>query len=262
MTGPSEHASWSARNWVLAIAAVFVLQVQLIVLLGERPVDPPRRGAPFQAMLDESVAPVLVAAPEYDDPALFALPSFHGFSGRAWMPAPAAPHRYHEWSEPQRWLQPPLNLLGQTFVQYVKDITGTPLALTQKPAPQTARPDVEAQPVWLPERSTMQIQSRASTRRPVEVPALPDWPCNDVLVPTEVEILVDARGRVLSAVLKSDSGLPEADAKALEFARDLRFNPGQPDEPANVLRLVFQWRVVPAPAGGSTNAAPATAPSP
>jgi TonB family protein len=83
---------------------------------------------------------------------------------------------------------------------------------------------------------------------------LPDWPFPDVLARTEVQVMVDGQGRVLSAVVLGESGLPAADARALQAAHAIQFGPTPEAAPVSGL-LEFFWRTAP------TNA-PAMPPKP
>jgi hypothetical protein len=95
-------------------------------------------------------------------------------------------------------------------------------------------------------------------------PALKSWPASDLLTNSEVRVAVDPDGYVMSAVLLSRSGLPEADIKAFELAKSTRFQPLRKRKPGelpaadegdfDVGTLIFQWHTVPEP---GTNSPPA-----
>jgi hypothetical protein len=89
---------------------------------------------------------------------------------------------------------------------------------------------------------------------------LPSLTFNDVLAPSKVQALVDAEGKVVSAVLlpsenpietlgRTDKG----DTNALAVARGLRFSPSSR---LTVGQLIFNWRTVAPPATNSPAAAP------
>jgi TonB family protein len=73
----------------------------------------------------------------------------------------------------------------------------------------------------------------------INLPSLQD---NDVIAPSEVQALVDAGGDVVSTVLLESSGFQNADDKALELARSLRFTPSSG---LTFGKLVFNWRTIP-----------------
>jgi hypothetical protein len=79
---------------------------------------------------------------------------------------------------------------------------------------------------------------------------LPPWPYTDVIAPSKVQVLVNAAGDVVSAVLLP-SGNPsevhdaDADRRALDLARAARFAPASG---LTVGQLVFDWHTVAPPA--------------
>lgn len=255
MNGVAPKAPWSRRQWVGWIAASFAAHLGLIWLLAERPGLPPPSGPRFQATLAESLSTALARLPEFDDPALFALPSARGFSGAGWMRLPPLEHQYHEWTEDQRWLMPSASEYGQAFVSYVRAATSRPLAMTEMSPPEVAAPEIPARPDWLPQRSTLRITGLLAARRLLRQPALPVWPGDDVLARTEVQVMVDERGRVIAANLLAECGLPAADRRAVDLARECAFAQ-MPNAGLTVGNLVFEWATV-----SATNA-PANSPVP
>jgi hypothetical protein len=78
---------------------------------------------------------------------------------------------------------------------------------------------------------------------------LTNWPYADVIAPSKVQVLVDAAGNVVSAVLlPSENGFTAADhydaadQRALELARALRFTPSAR---LTFGRITFNWQTVP-----------------
>jgi hypothetical protein len=90
----------------------------------------------------------------------------------------------------------------------------------------------------------------------IAIPKLPAWTNADVLAPSRVQVLVDARGNPISAVLLSSSGLKAADQRAVEIARDLTFGADQEaltnhphDADAGLATgwVIFSWRTLAPP---------------
>ena len=82
----------------------------------------------------------------------------------------------------------------------------------------------------------------------------------DVIAPSRVQVLVDAIGDVVSAVLlppddseAAASHYDAADQRALELARAMRF---APSSCLTVGRMFFYWHTVPPPATNSPAASP------
>jgi TonB family protein len=92
---------------------------------------------------------------------------------------------------------------------------------------------------------------------------LPPQTNADVLPDTKVQMMVDARGRVLSPVVVTSCMNPDTDKTALDFAETARFEPIKAAAIGTVIpdkitfgTMVFEWQTVPPAA---TNA-PATSP--
>jgi TonB family protein len=102
----------------------------------------------------------------------------------------------------------------------------------------------------LAQTSTMRIEGGLARRRLLTPISLQSWPYADVLAPSVVQALVDAKGSVVSVVLLSSSGSEAANQRALELARAARF---APSPGLTIGRLVFNWHTVAPPA---TNAPP------
>ena len=119
-----------------------------------------------------------------------------------------------------------------------------------KPKPVFNSPDVSPEPAFA-ERSAVQVDGDLAQRRMLNDLNLPDWPYADVIAPTKVQVLVDAGGDVVSAILLPSNGTARADRydvadqRALELARSARFAPGAG---LTVGTLTFNWRTVPPPA--------------
>lgn len=235
-----------SRRWWLAVTAAVTAQLALLWWFGDaRPVQPRRADHEprfwLVPALDKAVAELL-------NPTLFPWSGPHGFSGPAWLGITPPRHQPFEWTEPPRWL----TLDPQT-------LTGLPAA----PAPlPSARLDLLPGGVTevrapfdalaenrLPTRSCVVVRGELAGRPLRSGLAPPAQPFNDLLPDTEVRVVVDAAGRVQSATTLSRSGLPAADATALDLARTARFAPLARDEiPAlQTGTLVFRWHTVPAP---------------
>lgn len=243
------------HRWLLWAAIILAAQVGFIFWLGaRRPVTP---------RVPHSTPPTALAA-EYDselaalsDPTLFALPHWQGFSGTAWKLTPRVGYVAADWSEPMRWLPLPAEKLGSSFRQLVADNPAPPLSLTEKTPPRLAALEFATDFFPLPTQSTLRLEGALAGRALLAPPELKSWPAADVLAASEVRVLVDAGGHVVSAVLLAGCGLPAADQRALELARAARFEPlpdGARERLAHPLanlkrgKMIFQWHTV-APTG-------------
>lgn len=240
------------HRWLLWAIVILTAQVGFIYWLGARHPVAPR--AP-------NTTPPIALAPEYDaelaalsDPTLFALPHAQGFSGTAWKLTPRVSYTAADWSEPLRWLPLSTEKLGSSFRQILADNPTPPLSLTEKTAPRIAALEFASDFFPLPAQSALRVEGALAGRALLAPLELKSWPAADVLAASEVRVLVDAAGNVISAVLLTGCGLPAADQRALELASAARFEP-LPDGDrerlahplANLVRgkMIFQWHTVP-----------------
>jgi hypothetical protein len=259
-----EPVRWSRRRWAYAVAAVFLLQAGLVLLLGHRPQrlpEPPIFRTAIHLLTDPKVR--LDALPGLDDPTLLALPSLRGFSGPAWLQFPPLEYQAAEWVEPPHWLSLDTNNLSATFSRFIRTNLISPPLIADKPLPPLPRyePNFPNEP--LPSRSRLRLEGDLASRPLLAPLDLPSWPHSEMLSNTAVQAAVDAAGFTFSAVLLAGSGLPEADAHALKLASAARFRPllrarRAPDGfgPMTWGRLVFQWHTLPPPTTNLSSAQP------
>jgi hypothetical protein len=236
---------WPVSRWVAVILLAFAAHVGFIMTFGEiRPATP-------RAVTN---VPRLRLAPAADeliglnDPTLFALPQQRDFLAVGGLNLPEVKPPSLRWTEPPRWLPLSGDGLGAAFAGFLQTNFFAGHALDFKPAPELSAPGLPVEPA-LAQNSTMQIAGELAQRQlPLEM-SLTNWPYPDVLAPCVVQVLVDAAGNVVSAVvLPSENGLAgaghyaAADQRALELARALRFMPAS--QPA-VGQIIFNWHTVP-----------------
>ncbi|MBI1840471.1 MAG: hypothetical protein HYR88_06410 [Verrucomicrobia bacterium] len=196
-------------------------------------------------------------------PTLFALPSLEGFSGDAWMKysRPVSAESIPE--EPPFMLAMPSDGLGASLAGFVASVRPAPMRVADLPV---AWIDSFPTPAAVPALSRMTIEGPAARRLISSATDLPLWSAPDLLVATEVQVLVTSQGRVLSAALAEvDSALsipgvvpglhlPEAERFALDYARKLAFKPLAPQRPAKAVetdnsvqscKVTFHWATLP-----------------
>jgi len=266
---------WTRVHWLAAIAIVFALHVTLIYIFGARkPIVPEAvKNTPSMALTGESAdnLPGLNAT-------LFALPDRNGFSGLMWAPPPLSFHQ-QDWTEAPHWLanNSPLavNELGGAFRHYIQTNHFAKTTFEFNQSPPLTVSVIKPQPI-LAQESTLQVAGDVAHRPLLNPVKLPSWPSSDVIAPSVVQVLVDAAGNVVSATLLPpvnswepsvirDTVEPfpardtEADVRAVDIARNIRFAPlsphaeslgSQPLTHLAVGQLIFNWQVVPA---ASTN---------
>ena len=164
----------------------------------------------------------------FNDPIILAKPNRRGFSGEAWREFPKVEHQLIDWSEPGRALMNNPEALGVSFRDALPD--HLPF-VADVPVKRAARPiNVEVTPLAVRKTSELEIIGGLKNRILVRMVTLPSLSHGEALQRTQVRIGVNADGYVVSAVvqrdfLKSDSLQAEADRRALDLLKGIRFKP-------------------------------------
>lgn len=249
---PRRPGSWPLSRWLLLIALVLAAHLALIFAFGAR--------KPVTAMTVKNAPTLQLAAGSSEwlllnNPTLFALPNSQGFAGPAWLIPQHVQFHPIEWTEPPRWWQLSVGELGNVFSQFMATNQFAGFKLELKASPRFTVPLVP-QPPRFADASTFRIEGDIARRRLLTSIKLGSRTNTDLVAPSTVQVLVNAAGDVVSAVVLPShiSGAvrdADADQRALELARAARFAPG----PNLTLgKLIFNWRTVPPPA---TNTLPA-----
>lgn len=262
-------------RWLALIAIVFAFHVALIFIFGARkPAVPlPVKNAPSLALVEEPADDWLTL----NNATLFGLPNQAGFAGSMWTALPPLPFREQDWSEKPRWLMETDSLavaaLVRPFNRFVQTNRSADVHLEFYLPPRLMVLSLPAESPFAP-ASMLQIEGGLAGRRllnPLEIPSLPS---TDVLEPSVVQVLVNAAGDVVSAVLLPPENFFEATAtvdsdadkraaaRALELARTARFAPlasgdgrvgANPAAGLTIGRLIFNWQTVPESGPGDAN---------
>lgn len=250
---PAEPRRWSPVRWGVSVALVFVLQIALIFWLENRaPIVPRQVADAAPARLAVTTADGLLAL---ENPTLFALPNRQGFSGQAWLTVQPKQFPAPTWSEPVQWLSLPAQELGSEFRHFVETNPAPAFSTIIMPEPEWTAPASFSAPSQ-PAPSRLRLEGGLARRPMVSpLPKLPAWTNADFLTNTVVQLLVNAQGQPVSAVLlPPGSGLSRADHWALAAARAVRFEPdhaavlNQERDPLAGLTIgtmVFEWKTVP-----------------
>jgi hypothetical protein len=265
--GPSVQ-KWTWMRWFAVVAIVFVGHVLLIFIFGAHKPVPTLavKNVPMLALVGESSAGWV----SLKNATLYALPDRSGFAGVMWMRIPPPGFVKQNWTEDPRWLAAtdslPVNQLGADFHHFVQTnhFAKAPLEFYVPPVP--VAPATSAQ-LPFAQGSTLQIEGTLAKRGLLGTMKLPSWPFSDAIAPSVVQVVVDAEGRVISAVLlppQNYSETPyleappvrdsEADERALQLARSARFTPlasgaesieSSPATHLSMGMLIFNWQAVP-----------------
>jgi hypothetical protein len=247
-----ETRPWTRGRWWAVISLIFLAQVGIIFWLGDKRPVAPRAAAPAPEIRlgGEQNAELLAL----EDPTLFALPSRRGFSGRAWLLTAPSTNFFRFEALPFFLTSGSPQFTAIFAAALETNAPGTlesaarttpafGIAAPQRPAAEACRSDV-----WL--------EGGLASRRLRTPMTLAPQAANDVLANTEVQVVVNERGQVMSIpLLLQKSGSPAADNEALERAGNARFDAlpatkgsGAAPEQLTWGKMVFQWCTVPKPA--------------
>ncbi len=233
----------SRLRWAAAIGCVAVVQVGLVLALSEHsPLQRPAR------LNTELVLPrrVVEEFRALTDPTLLALGSPRGFSA-LWLQPTEPPPLDPDSKQPLQWLSLDTSKLGRAFLDYAHSNVASLHGLAFKVPPQGLSDSGSPEVKPLRTASTLHVTGDLAGRKILRAPELPSWTATDLLLPSEVRVVVDDRGLVISAILESASGSKEADLFAVQTARELRFGraPQSRDKDSLTLgRLVFEWQAL------------------
>ena len=186
-----------------------------------------------------------------DNPTLFALPHADDIASKMY----AIPPPDFRWTEPPgELLMPAGEDLGAIFIRFMQTNQFAAPVLDFKPEPKLSEPVPPLLPAFA-ENSALHIEGELAQRQWLNPMSLTNWPYSDVIAPSRIQVLVDAAGDVVSAVLlppddpeAAASHYDAADQSALEFARAARF---APSSRLTIGQLTFDWRTVAPPATNS-----------
>ena len=244
----SDTGSWSRQRWGVVVLAVFVLHFVVLFLVSSRQERIQRRTesrASVRWLTNPAGAWRMIDALLLTDPTQFAFVHSSGFSGAAWLRTQSPEYRPAEWTEAERSLAQPTQLLGGVFRQTAT--TGEQPVFDSARKPAVVPPVLAVPQPALRYRSQLLVEGAARLRPLVQPPTLKSWPHSDVLADTRVQLSVTPDGLVFSPRLAGstsakDSKQREADLHAVELTRQLRFEPAAKNSRASVEGvLVFQW---------------------
>lgn len=241
---PSE-GGLSRKKFLLLIAFAIATHVALLVLFGTKKpyVAKPVTNVPLLQIADADTELLELA-----NPTLFARPNPRDFSAAIWQRDMQVEKPLFRFQEPPRFLPEPGNL-GAAFATFMQTNRLAVFALNFKPAASLTEVAVGTEPA-LAKASSLEITGTLAKRQLLAAPALPVIPLNDILPPSQVQVLVDKSGDVVSAVLLPADNLVLGtairanigDTNAVALARNLKFAPA----PQLMFgEVIFHWRTTP-----------------
>jgi TonB family protein len=240
-TTPVPGKGWTRSRLITIVALVTAVQVILIFAFGEKKEVVPRNVLNVLTLKFANTTDGQLELLALEDPTLFVLPNAKDFAAAAWLTNHEPEPPSFCWTEPPRWLPFSMDGLGAAFGQLMQTNFPASQPFNFRPVPELNLPTLPEETAPAP-NSTMRIRGELAQRQlPSEI-SLTNWPYADVLAPCVVQVLVDAAGNVVSTVMLKSSSYKNADDKALELTRALRFtsavNP-------TFGRIIFNWNTVP-----------------
>jgi hypothetical protein len=254
MNAPAaEFFGWTRRRFWCVAGVLFAVQAGLILLFAEggHATSPAAAASVrFRVLGAPLTVDQLTKTFFAIDPTVFPLPSFHGFSERAWLRLPAQQFEVPVETEEPAWREIDPARLGTDFAQLHRPDSPIPFGLADQ-----SGVDLEPWPVSLAQepvktQSAFEMEGELAGRRLNTPGELRAWPGIQVLSNSVVQIAVNSAGQVIAARLLGRSGSLDADTNALDKARSIRFRPVPVSAPVWG-RAVFEWQTLEA-----TNATP------
>jgi hypothetical protein len=245
------NENWSPRQFFLLIILAFVAHAALIFIFGTTKSVVPltAKNVPQLQLADN--ANELIAL---ENPSLFALPNPKDFASVIWEKIPVVAQPSFRWTETPPWLPLAAENLDATFLKFMQTNLFAGLESDLKPQPHLT--EFFSTQSGQTQISQLKIIGGLAQRKLLNEIQLPSLPHNDVIAPSRVQILADATGNVLSAILLPPENPLDAanhydlaDQRALQLARTLQFAPSK-----NVAlgELIFIWQTIPVNPTNST----------
>ena len=238
------EAGWSGKKICFFIVLAFAAHLAFIFIFGARK-SPPVRAVARVPQFQLANASDLIAL---EDPTLFALPHVEDFAPAVWRSTPAITPPSFRWTEAPPFLSPAVEAMGAGLGAFMSSNQIAALPLNFKPEPELVIPRVTIESM-LPQHSTLEVSGDVAQRKLLTPVAVPTLAYPDVIAPSKVQVLVDADGKVVSAVLlPSDNAMEAAgrtdvgETNALKIARGLRFAPAAG---LTFGELIFNWHTMP-----------------
>jgi TonB family protein len=243
---------WSVRRWFWMVVLIFLIQVGFILALGRKSAPPVRVSAHATRMI--SVPESVRIWPASLDPTLFVRPQRRGFAGGTWLVNRPPAYEATDYVEQLELLPYAVEDAGRAFLSVMQTNAGALFDLVARPGLRPATPATPQITKPLIHPSTVRLEDELRNRPLISRFELPAWRHNQLLRPTVVQLTVDGLGRTISAFVTESSGYDDADDRALELARQARFEPvrregvGQPVNPNESMlwgRMIFEWQTLP-----------------
>jgi hypothetical protein len=226
----------------------------------------PREGLHINFMPTTRQDPLLVRGPAYViadvfDPSLMSLPNPHGFSKRVWSRKIEASQRDLGWNQQPGYLGVTPPALPAPLLQ-PEPVDASVMTVVEKASAlseESNGTEALAGPLSI-NQTVYRVLGALEDRGVAFAPVLPTITNAAPLAPTQIRVGANADGLVLYAMLDRSSGDDGVDAKAMDLARQIRFEAdhsgGTPPLTWGVLRFLWAAEAPVATNSGSAASQP------
>ncbi len=249
---------WLSLRWLAAVGLVFGIQWLLVFWVSDRVSPPspkfPRAGGIYHLDAHQWRAENRLLS---RDPSLLSRVHLRSFSGGLWDSVLDSEREYNGWTEAPQYYTGTQAATAAGEAKRSRKRNAIAPSVVSMPA--LALSEAE-RPRKLPKpASSILVAGDIQARLPEEYPPLCSWPRTNHLRPTVVAVAVDRFGWTRTAAVLSNSvpagqlplhSLVGADAYALDWVRQLRFQPLPPSSSAADADLAwgeitFHWAISP-----------------
>lgn len=231
MTAERDSEKWPLSKWFATFAFTLGIQGILVFLFSERekPSTPLNLSEATVYYLGLTQTELSQANQSLlRDASLLTRPHERSFTGRLWNEAVAVNRTYIDWTEDPRFYARTQYVAGAELTSYLRKhaIPPSVVSRSQPELSEAERP--HALPLL---KTSLMFTGEIQQRAPQHYAPLPSWPSTNLVQPSVMTVAIDRFGWAQSSLMISNS-LPEADAHALQWVRENRFQPLSPNRKA------------------------------
>jgi len=228
MTVQHDPVRWSSSRWVISFAFVFGIQGILVFLFSDRvkpgvPLEPRQAAVYYLGLAQNGISQANQSLAR--DASLLTRPHERSFTGPLWNQSVTAEREYIAWTEDPSYSTRTQYIAGAALKQHLRQNVIPPTVVSRSHPELSEAERPHALPI--PETSLL-FSEEIQTRSPKVYSPLPSWPHTNLVQPSVITVALDRFGWAHSTLVISNS-LAEADAHALRWIRETRFEPLPPN---------------------------------
>ncbi|MDA7497208.1 hypothetical protein N8494_00665 [bacterium] len=228
MTVHRDPGRWSLSRWFVTFAFVFGIQGILVFLFSDRekgsvPLEPKQAAVYYLGLAHTELSQANQSLAR--DASLLTRPHERSFTGPLWNQTVTAEREYTAWTEDSRYYTRTQYIAGAALKQHLLQNV-IPPTLVSRSHPELSEAE---KPHALPiPKTSLLFSGEIKPRSPQVYSSLPSWPHTNLVQPSVITVALDRFGWAQSTLVISNS-LAEADAHALRWIRETRFQPLPPN---------------------------------